>query len=639
MCGICGFVGFVDEALLQRMTHALRHRGPDDDGFYLGNRVGLGHRRLSIIDLETGKQPIFNEDNTIAIVLNGEIYNYLELRRRLEKRGHIFRTQTDTEVIVHLYEEMGERCVEELNGEFAFAIWDDGKQSLLLARDRLGIRPVYYYSINETLIFSSELKSLLLWEKTPRVINRIALDCYLTLRYIPANMTMFAGIEKLPPASVLSFKNGKTRIERYWSVRLQEEPRQSLKASEDRLFEMLKDSVRLRLMSDVPLGAYLSGGIDSSSIVGLMAEMSSTPVKTFTVGGFGGEADEASQARRIADHFGTDHHELIIGKQDYDLLPRIMRHMDSPIGDAIIIPTYLLAQETSKHVKVVLSGEGADEILAGYVHQLSMRFGELYRRALPKPLQAAVHYTIRHTPSTCLNLLFRYPAKLGSKGKERVSNYLTALSNESPAQCFLVLASLFTQQERKNLYSDDFRQAADDNGLQSRMDAALAEQGGFLNKLLVYDLENWLPDNTLIKQDHLSMANSLEARVPFLDHRLVEFCCGLPERFKIRGTVQKYLLRKAVARLLPSQTAKAPKRAFYFPIERVFGDEFSDYVRDNLTSQRFTSRGIFNKEAVARFSHMRSSELIDNKQLMAVLILEIWFRTFWDTGQTGTMAC
>ena len=395
-------------------------------------------------------------------------------------------------------------------------------------------------------------------------------------------------------------------------------------------------------MSDVPLGAYLSGGVDSSAIVGMMSEMTTAPVRTFTIGGFGLHADELAKARRIAEFFHTDHHELIVGRQDFDLLPRILRHMDSPIGDAIIIPAYLLARETSKHVKVVLSGEGADEIMAGYVHQLTLKYGELYRRMIPGPLKRATNGVVKLSPVALLNLFFLYPAGLGARGKKRVLDFLEALAGDSLAQAFLVLASLFTENERHDMYCAGFRNALSDTRfLRRRMDAVLAGPDSFLNNLLLYDLENWLPDNTLIKQDHLSMANSLEARVPFLDHRLVEFCSGLPARFKIKGLTQKYLLRKAVKRLLPPSVAKAPKRAFYMPIEKCFGAEFDNFAREILNSESFRTRGIFEEQEVAaRTTHLRSQELVDNKQSMALLILELWFRTFWDNdGSAETLQC
>jgi asparagine synthase (glutamine-hydrolysing) len=633
MCGICGFVGFEDNELLQRMNDLLWHRGPDDQGFYRGEKVALGNRRLSIIDLETGKQPIFNEDKTVCVVYNGEVYNYRDLRVGLERRGHVFRTNSDTEVIVHAYEEIGAECVKELNGCFAFAIWDEKERTLFLARDRLGIRPLHYCLLDGKLAFSSELKPLLLWDKVQRKVSNLALDCYLTLRYLPDSMTMFEGIHKLPPACTLKFKDGRIEIDEYWQLEHWGTEQASPDECADRFYELLKDAVRLRLMSDVPLGAYLSGGIDSSAIVGLMSEMTSTPVKTFTIGGFGAEVDELAEARKIARYFQTEHHELIVGRQDFDLLPRIIWHLDSPIGDAIIIPLFLLAQETSRHVKVVLSGDGADETLAGYVHQLALKYGNLFRRRAPAFLRAVTHNAVKSTPSALLNLFFPYPASLGEKGKGRVLNYLAALRSGSIGQEFLAIASLFNADERKLLYADDFRQTL--NGqkfLLDRLDAALVSNGsGFLNSVLKYDMKDWLADCILSKQDHLAMAHSLEARVPFLDHRLVEFTAALPADFKIRGLTNKYLLRKAAARILPPRTVKASKQAFYMPTERCFGPEFDQFVRDVLSSERLKTRGIFNQRYIeGKLNSARSSELVDNKQIIALLVLELWFRIFVD---------
>ncbi|MEE9584235.1 MAG: asparagine synthase (glutamine-hydrolyzing), partial [Candidatus Brocadiales bacterium] len=453
MCGICGFVGHPEEkGLLSSMQSTLVHRGPDDNGTYVQPGIALGHTRLSIIDLATGHQPIHNEDNTLWIVFNGEIYNYLDLREDLVKKGHQFYTKSDTEVIIHLYEEEGEDFVRHLNGEFAIALWDVPRQRLLLARDRLGIRPLYYYSSGGLFLFASEIKALLVTGRIEKQFNHLALGDYLTLRYVPGNDTLFQGVRKVPPASILIYEKSGFNISSYWGLSYQPKMR-SHEELEEGFCSLLEDSVKRRMMSEVPLGAFLSGGVDSSVIVALMTRYSSEPVKTFSIG-FGTDIDELDEAKVIADYLGCDHEELVTGKQDYTLLPKIVRQMDEPLGDAIIIPTYLLAQATARKVKVVLTGEGADEVLGGYVHQLTMHFGDKYNNAIPGYLQDANLALLRFLPPSVLERFFPYPARLGVKGKTKLLNYLSHLKSASRA--YLDLAGLFSDQEKEELFTRDF---------------------------------------------------------------------------------------------------------------------------------------------------------------------------------------
>lgn len=633
MCGICGFVGFEDPELLTRMTRLIAYRGPDESGFYLGEMASLGHARLSIIDLsQAARQPMSSEDGRVKVVCNGEIYNYRELRKKLEGKGHQFNSQCDTEVIVHAYEEEGERFLEKLNGCFALAVWDEGKGELLLARDRLGIRPLYYASVGSGLVFASEVKSILLHPQVKREIDYSSLDQYLALRYIPGDGTMFEGIDRLPPACSLRFSEGKSQVKRYWELDFYEGgPKKEGECVEE--FEaLLSDSIRLRLMSDVSLGAFLSGGVDSATIVGLMSQVDSAPVKTYSIG-FGDEIDELAEAREVSRLFHTEHCEILVEKQSYGLLPEIVWHLDEPVGDAIVIPTYLLCKSASDSVRVVLTGEGADEIMGGYVHQISMHIGNAVHRAIPGSLMRLLEKGIGGLPVALLNRLFNYPANLGEQGKKKLQNYLSALGSQQPGKAYLALASAFDWERRTELYDPDLlRDSRVGDGLmEERFDRFLQGDGSHLNRVVENDMHSWLPNYTLLKQDRLAAANGLEGRVPFLDHRLVEFCASLPGKLKLKRLTGKYLLRRCAEKVLPEDRAWAPKKPFYFPLERCFGEDFDEYVRELLGRESILGRGIFNWKFVDKLMEkVRGGEIVHNKQIMVLVILETWFRLFID---------
>ena len=638
MCGICGFAGMRDRDLLRQMMAALHHRGPDEEGAFESDEVSLGHRRLSIIDLSTGTQPIYNEDRTIAVVFNGEIYNYLELRRDLEKKGHRFQTQSDTEVIVHSYEERGVDCLEDFNGEFALALWDLSNQVLFLARDRLGIRPLLYAHLGEHLVFASELHSLLCWEPAHGSLSVAGIEAYLSLRYAPASQTMINGVETLPPGCYLTYKNGRLSQKSYWqphaAIIREHHPSEMISAFKD----LFVDAVRLRMRSDVPVGAYLSGGIDSASIVACMQRRTPIPVQTFTIGGFGEGVDETTEAAAIARFIGTNHNELAVDPRQYELLPSIVAGMSRPIGDAIVLPTYLLAKATSGRVKVVLSGEGADEILAGYIHHLTLKNGHDIQRFTPDALMRLASLLVARTPERLLDRLFPYSARLGKKGKKKLFEYLQALADHDVGRQYLHLACLFSESEKQNLLADgDYAGAAGEAFVLGLLRSSLTGDADFFNSLLRYDLTHWLTDYTLAKQDALSMANSLEARVPFLDHRLVEYSLALPGSMLIRGPSNKVILRRAMQGLLPVKTLKARKKAFFIPYETCFDAGFDDFMRDILLSRRCLERGIFNRSYLEKtLDRLRGNELVDSKQIMAIFILELWLRAYLDkTRPTG----
>lgn len=624
----------VQRPLLERMTEMLRHRGPDDAGYHLGKGIGLGARRLSIIDIEGGHQPMSNEDGTIWVAQNGEIYNYKELRESLRQRGHRFKTVSDTETIVHAYEEFGDDFCRELNGDFAIAIWDARRQRLVLARDRFGVHPLYYCVTGEGLLFASELKSLLCHPDTPRDWDPVAVDRYLTLRYAPCGRTLLRQVKKLPPASCLVWENSRAQVRSYWSLpamgSLDADYRDENACAEE-LRALLADSVRLRMRSDVPVGAYLSGGLDSSTVVGLMTRFTSQPVQTFCVG-FGTDMDELEQARALARGYRTEHHEIVVGGKDYELLPKIVWHLDEPIGDAIVMPIYRLAQEAARKVKVVLSGEGADEVWSGYIHHLAIQSGTRLRRVLGRTGVGGLRRLLRATPAGVLNRFFPYPADLGERGKGVLLDYLGALAGGGLKDEYFMLASVFRGEDKEELYTGDFRVAVQtgEDGFADHS-ALLEGEGDRLGRVIAFDLAHWLPDYTLLKQDKLGLAHSLEIRVPFLDHRIAELAARLPATMKIRGLETKRLLRLAASGIVPADNAQARKKAFYMPVEKTLGPDYDAFVRDVLGSQRCRQRGIVDGAFLdAHLDRVRSPELLVNKQMFALLMLELWMRAFVD---------
>jgi asparagine synthase (glutamine-hydrolysing) len=626
MCGIAGFVGFEDRQLLERMMDLLVHRGPDDFGCYYNEEVALGHRRLSIIDPKGGKEPIFNEDRSLCIVFNGEIYNFRQIRKELEEKGHRFYTKTDTEVVVHAYEEEGVECVRGLNGMFAFAIWDEGRRRLFLARDRLGIKPLYYYIGDGKIIFASETKAILESREVDRSLDLVSLDRFLTLRYVPGPHTLFRSIKRLPPGSILLFEDGRANIRKYWDIPIGDCHDISEKEAPLKFFSIFEDSVRLRLMSDVPLGAFLSGGIDSSSIVGLMHHLGVYPIRTFVVG-FGTQDDEVSKAKEIADDFEAEHHQIQMGEDDLSLFSKIVWYLDEPIGDPIIIPIYLLSRLASSKVKVVLTGEGADEILAGYVHHLTLSMGQMVPRGVKMHLLRPL---MKFFPLRFLDLLFQYPSSLGLEGKMRLLSYLHSKTEQED---YLSLSSFFTREEKEKLYTQELREQLKSlPSIEDEIRAHFSSNRDFLTQILLYEIRSWLPDNILFKLDRLTMANSMEGRVPFLDHRLVEFAFALPSNMKLRRVTNKYLLRRAMREVLPHKIVSRRKQAFFVPLGG-FERGLKNLFEEVFSFKRIKERGYFNSSYIEELWRRRNrSPLIYNKQMMSLLALEVWFTTFVDNS-------
>ena len=585
-----------------------------------------------------------NEDRTLWLVYNGEIYNHRKLREELVRHGHTFRSATDTEVVLHAYEEFGEACLEGFNGMFAFALKDRTSGRLMLARDRLGIKPIYYMSFNGSFYFASEIKSLLLVPGFRPEVNLVSLDRYLTFRYVThTDESMVAGIRRLPPGHVLIYEAGKVSIRRYWSIPhlLPEDGADpDLQEAGERYRELLEDSVRLRLASDVPLGVYLSGGLDSSAVLGMMSRLGQTKIKTFSIG-FGSEINELKWAGKVAYHFGADHQETLVQSEDLDLLEKIVWHLDEPIGDAIIIPMYLLAGLAHGSVRVVLSGEGADETLGGYVHHLTLHYGERLKKAIPPQLAGAFRKWFETIPESVLDRFFPYPSSLGREGKGRLLDYL--LDHGDLYRSYMALASLFSDEVKRDLYSRDLIRGLGSLDLDRPPLARemAIENDQPLNRVIRHDLQTWLPDQILFKLDKITMANSIEGRVPFLDHRLVEFTATLGGSHKIRRMVTKALLRRACRGLIPDDVIRRKKEAFFIPVETCFRHNFFDFIEDVLSKESIGKRGYFRYNTVRKLiDRYRANprELLYSKQVMALVILELWHRVFIDAAADNRRA-
>jgi asparagine synthase (glutamine-hydrolysing) len=612
------------------MCATIVHRGPDDEGIFVQNNVGLGVRRLSIIDVEGGHQPLSNEDGSVWVAHNGEIYNFPELREELITCGHTFKTRTDTETIVHSYEEWGEHCFQKFRGMFAFALWDDRTKRLLVGRDRMGIKPFYYTLIENkerTLVFGSELKTILVHPDVKRALEPQALDLYLTFEYIPEPLSAFQNIYKLPAGTFLIYERGKIHIERYWDVNREQEEEASTKphgvslaSIEDELYERLKESVKARLLSDVPLGAFLSGGIDSSAIVGLMHELGVSPIKTFSIGFEDATYNELEHARRISQKFHTDHEEFILKPQALELTEKLIRHLDEPFGDFSIFPTYLVSKMARSHVKVILSGDGGDELFAGYEHYQAQKLSRLPLVSfLSKPMPAV----LRKLPPS--------PKKKGLWNKLR--RYAQGFEHPQDLRHFRWMMFL-NQKEREDLYSKDFRHEL--GGIKPfhtipPLDKLYPQLDRFddISGELYLDLKSYLIDDILVKVDRMSMATSLETRVPLIDHKVVEYAFQIPGHLKLKGMTTKWIFKKTMERLLPPQNIYRSKEGFSIPIKHWLRNELKELMLHYLSESRIRDAGLFNfgpiKHKIDR--HMQGKENYSH-QLWALLVFEIWRENF-----------
>ena len=626
MCGIVGIVrndgADVDQALVGRMCDAIRHRGPDDDGFYFNGRVGLGMRRLSIIDVKGGHQPIHNQDSSAWIVFNGEIYNYRALRDKLEKLGHTFYTNSDTEAIVHAYDQYGADCPKHLHGMFAFAIWDNRSQELFLARDRVGKKPLLYSEANGQFVFGSEFSALLQHPSISREVDTDAIHYYLSFLCVPSPLTAYRSIRKLEPGHWLRWRKGEITMERYWQPDFNQKLNIDEEEAGERAIEVLRDAVKVRLMSEVPLGAFLSGGIDSSAVVAMMSEVSSEPVKTFSIGFEEQDFSELHHARRVAEHVGADHHEFIVRPDALEVLPTLVEHYGEPYADSSALPTYYVARETRKHVTVALNGDGGDETFAGYERYTAMRLAERYHR-IPAMLRNSV---VRQA----IGLI---PSSNTKRSRVRDVKRFLAAASLPKVERYLRWVSVFDTEAKRDLYSDGFWRQTQDIQPADMLDPwfARANGSGIVDAALLTDMMTYLPNDLLVKVDIASMAVSLEARSPFLDHRVIEFAASLPEKFKLRGLTTKYLLKRVLKQLLPQENLQRKKMGFGVPIGHWFRGELQPFLRETILSEKAMKRGFFKPAAVRQLVELHTSQQRDHShQLWTLLMLELWFQRFID---------
>jgi len=621
MCGICGFA-WEDKKLLRQMSDILDHRGPDDKGYHTDKNISLANRRLSIIDRsKNGKQPIYNEDKSVCVVFNGEIYNFQELKSELEKKSHRFYSNTDTEVIVHSYEEYGEKCVEKFNGMFAFAIWDSKKKKLFIARDRHGIKPLYYSFLHNKIIFASEIKSILENKEIKRTLNYEALHYFLSFRCNSLNETMFKSIYKLPPAHYLIYKNKKFQIKRYWQQNFHPLDR-SMDYYSKLLLKKLEESVKLQLISDVPLGVYISGGLDSTTIVALMSRLGVKDIKTFNVSFNLEKYEEKNYARQIADHFDTDHKEIIISSNTAKLLPKIVWHLDEPMSDPTSIPVYLLSEKVKKDATVILTGDGADEQFGGYVQY---KFMKLHKKLkiIPNTARKLMPLTLKHLPKDILNLFFKYSNDLGKEGMARMNNFV---STNNTSKAYLNLVGIFNEDEKKRLYSNEPAKSID---IEKHLSQFLDKKYPYMNNIMRLDTEMILTEDMLMKADKNTMAFSVEQRVPFLDHNISEIASRIPVNMKLKNFNEKYILKKAVKNLVPTQAINRKKTNFFVPIHDWFKDELLDVSKQLLSKENIAKQGIFDHRYIDKiWRNYKSSKLFYARQLWSLLCFQLWYKMF-----------
>ncbi len=633
MCGIAGIVrggrGPVEREMLERMCEAQRHRGPDSRGLHVEDGVGLGIQRLRVIDLVSGDQPVHNEDGTVTVVLNGEIYNYRELRQRLRGNGHRFSTEGDTETIVHLYEELGSDCVRELHGMFAFALWDRRRRRLLLARDRVGKKPLFYSERTGELSFASELAALLEDPNVPREIDHGALDAYMAYGYVPAPASAFAGVRKLMPATLLTYDDSGVATERYWHLDYSRKRAAQPSAEIDReLRAEIKRAVERRMVADVPTGAFLSGGIDSSAVVAAMAEASSEPVKTFSIGFDEAQVNELPRARLMARRFATEHHELVVRADAIEILPQVVRHYGEPFADPAAIPSFYLARFAREHVTVALNGDGGDESFAGYQrYTTNLALARLDR--VPLTLRRSWAQLAGHLPESD-------PRALYSKLRR-----FALASQLDPASRYLAQRSIFTDAEREQLYTPEYAALLGP----SKASAALlapwraSRTNNLLERMLDVNASGYLHDDLLAKIDIATMAYSLEGRSPLLDHELMEFAASLPPELKAAGVQRKRVLRSALRGWVPDEILDGRKQGFELPLRHWFRGELRDYAREVLLDPAARARGWCRPERVGEMLDEHALGSHDHgRKIWTLMMLELWYRETNKSALRGASA-
>ena len=635
MCGINGIAfssrsgRVVSRSELVAMRDVITHRGPDDEGIFIDRNVGLGHRRLSIVDVSRGHQPMTNEDATVHIIYNGEIYNHADYRESLEAKGHTYTTHCDTETILHLYEEHGPACVDYLRGMFAFAIWDQRKQELLIARDRLGVKPLYYvHTADGSLYFGSEIKTVLEARAVKPEVNYAVLSDYLANHAPSGEETLFVGVKRLLPGHVMTWSDGEVSIRRYWDVDFSKHTDER----DDRTYikqwsELFRESVRLRLMADVPLGMFLSGGIDSSAIAAVMSGMVSEPIKTFSVAFAEREANELEYARLVADTYKTNHHEVVVSpEQFFEALPRLVWHEDEPLAHPSSVALYFVSHLASQHVKVVLTGEGSDELLAGYGRYRrtiwNLEMGRRYNKLTPSIARNSIRNQIERTlPSGRL--------------RQKLMRTFLVLSPELESIYFDNFA-VFSAPMQQNMFTRTAREriGSIDPYRELRRVLARVKDLSLLDGLLYADIKTYLHE-LLMKQDQMSMATSIESRVPFLDHKLVEFTARMPDTMKLRGGTTKFVLRESMKGVLPERILSRSKMGFPVPIGRWFRGPFKSIIDEYVLSERALARDIFEPDFVKRLVSLHQSGEDHSERLWALLNFEIWLRQFVDGDQSS----
>jgi asparagine synthase (glutamine-hydrolysing) len=613
---VCGIVGLGDKQLIKKMCDVIYHRGPDDSGYFVDDNISLGNRRLSIIDVAGGHQPIHNEDESIWIVFNGEIYNFLELKKELEEKGHRFYTNCDTETIVHSYEEYGEGCLKKLMGMFSFAIWDKKRKELFLARDRFGKKPLYYTIVDKKLIFGSEIKSILQYDEVKRDLNFKALHNFLTLQYVPGPDTMIRNIKKLPQGHSLSYHNGRLKISKYWDINTKTDEKIDERYAAIKILELFKESVKLRLMSEVPLGVYLSGGLDSSAIVGVMANLANEPVKTFTIG-FDHPADELKYARIVAEKFQTNHHELIVGAKSVETLPKIVWHSEEPIADPTTVPTYLLSEMTKKDATVILVGEGGDEIFAYPKYGIAMKLLK-YRWIVPNFVKSFVGSEFS---SAAIN---RIPYFKSKKYFELLNEFAPVWNDE--ARTYMKICTQgFDENDKRKLYTDWMNAKTKNEDTAKVFRKYFNRRIGLFQKIATFGMKVDMSDSLLMKVDKMTMAFSIEARAPFLHHPLVEFTNQLPDKFR-KG---KYIFKKAMSSILPREILHRKKHAFEVPLRTWFDNndvkDFSMQILDGLYKKEY-----FKHEYIVQHILNNSRRAMHEHQIWNLINFEIWHKIFID---------
>ena len=626
MCGICGAFSRLNnpmslDEIVRQMNSALIHRGPDDEGYYYDANIALGHRRLSIIDLSTGHQPISNEDKSIWIVFNGEIYNFQILRKQLEGVGHRFSTNTDTEVIVHCYERYGEECVKYLRGMFAFVIWDTRHRSLMLARDRVGKKPLFYAELNGKFLFASELQAFFKLSWVPKEVDHQAIDLYLSYGYIPAPFTAFKGIKKLPKASYLVLQDGKIKIEQYWNLEYLPKLTISEEDACEHIVELLKEAVKLRMISDVPLGAFLSGGIDSSAIVALMSQLSDKPINTFSIGFEESAYNELDYARMVAQKFNTNHHEFIVHPEALDILPKLVRHYGEPYADSSVIPTFYVSFETSKYVRVALNGDGGDENFAGYERYFAHKMASIYQK-IPTTIRKIIEGGIFLLPGT-------------ADARSNVSNIkrFCEFANMPIHKRYIAWMRFINVDLKSSFYSPEFIAKVNVFESENLVEKLFCQTQGLdvVDSAMSVNVNLCLPYDLMVKVDITSMMNSLEARSPFLDYHLMEFSAKLPSNYKLRGRIHKYILKKALKKVLPDDILIRRKRGFSIPIDSWFRGKLKSLLYDTVFSIRALQRGYFNPKKLYQIAQEHDTgQKAHGSLLWALMMLEMWHREFID---------